>query len=557
MAALSRERPDQVEAEEWLQPSLGTDHFMSPTERQEVFSIVAAVAGLTMLVLIVACLNLSNLMLARAVARVRETSIRSALGANRWQAMRHLALEGAILSATGGTAGLLLGIAATSVLAALTDLPVPIDVTPDWRTTLACLGTVALAAATIGALPAWKVARRDLALAARDGGERASQGLQSTRLRSWLVAGQVAGCGVLLVFAGHMQGGLDRLLTRDVGFSFEQVAVMDASLAEYGLGAAAGRSYWSSVLEIVRAHPEVEQAALVDNAPLGPARNESHWASAPGLSISRHAVEPEFFSLMRIPILLGRTFRPGDDPAAVVVISETVGIRMYGQRDVIGREFPRDDGAVRRRIIGVARDAHLHEPNATNAGEQYTLLSPDEAGSALLLVRAKSDAARVLGPMRQASRSVAAEIAPATRLMRADFAQTILAPRVARSVAAAIAVLALFMAALGIAGLISYVARLRTKEMGIRMALGASTGAILRALLGRTGAVALIGAVLGLAGGWATGHVFAGDPFYLKPLDVLPYASATLTLCLSASAAALLPAIQVLRTDPLRALRVA
>jgi ABC-type antimicrobial peptide transport system permease subunit len=140
--------------------------------------------------------------------------------------------------------------------------------------------------------------------------------------------------------------------------------------------------------------------------------------------------------------------------------------------------------------------------------------------------------------------------------MRADFAQTVRVPSIVQSIAAMIALLAVLLAAFGMSGLVSYVASLRAKEIGIRLALGASVGAIVQTLLGRTAIVATFGAILGLGGGWAAGQLFAGDPFYLEALDASPYAGAALVLGLSVTAAVLWPAIRLLRSDPLKALRV-
>jgi len=554
LAELSRDRPNDVRQGEWLEPLLASTRFMGPSERREALSLGIAAGSLTVLVLLIAALNLGNLMLARAISRVREMSIRSALGASRWRSLRYLVLEGGLVAAAGGVTGLGLGLVAAQVLASLSGAPRHVDLMPDWRTALVGGGAIALAALVVSLPAAWRVGRRDLALAVRDGGDRATAGLHSVRLRSLVIACQLAGCGVLLVFAGQMLQGLDRLRSTGLGFDFEDVAVLDPALAEHGMTPEAAFAYWADVRARVEANPGVASTALVTHAPLGSARSTLSYAGVPRLNVHTLSVEPVFFSMMRIPILSGRGFAPGDAPGTVTIVSRTVATRMYGRADVVGEPFPR--GGSESVIVGVADDAHLFTPGAPNMGEAYGLLSPSSAANAVLLARARTDAARFPGLMRQASRAAAPHLSPETRLLRDDFAGLLQGPRLASSVAGLTAFLALALACLGITGVVSYVANRRTKEIGIRLALGATSASAVRTLLRGSAAAGVAGATLGLGGGWLVGRLFAGDPLYLEPLNLSPYVAAVVILALSACAAAIWPAIRLLRADPLKALRL-
>lgn len=553
LADLSRERPDQVRPDEWLEPLQASLRFMDASERRQVAGIVLVASALTLLVLLVAALDLGNLMLARAVTRVRELGVRSALGASRLRVMRYLMLDGILICVAGGAAGLVLSLVVMRSLVVLAALPRSLDLMPDWRTALVCFGGIALAALVVTVPAAWRVGRRDLALAVRDGGDRATSGLDSVRLRSVLTASQLAGCAILLVFAGQLARGLDRLSAGEIGFDYENVAVLDPSLPVFGLTPAAAFGYWADVRARVTASPEVEMAALVTNAPLGQMRSTSIYVSTPHLIVATLTVEPDFFDLMRIPIVAGRGFRPDDEPGTVAIVSRKVALETYGRLDVAGDRFPRDGGD--RTIVGVAGDARLFMPNATGMGEAYGLLSTSAAADAVLLVRARIEVTRLPALMRRASRDALPHVTPVVRLMRMDFAERAQPVRVASAVAASIALLALALACIGVAGIVSFVASRRVKEIGIRLALGASSLAAVRAIVGGAVVTAALGALPGLGVGWLVGHLLAGEPFYAEPMDAWPYAAAALALLLAAGSAAAWPAWRLLRADPTRALR--
>ena len=212
-------------------------------------------------------------------------------------------------------------------------------------------------------------------------------------------------------------------------------------------------------------------------------------------------VDVAFFSTMRIPILAGRTFDPHEDRDAAVIISRRGALAMYGTLDVLGLGFPK--GEQNRKIVGIAGDARLFSIQASDMAELYQPLLPQHAGA--MLIRATADPARLVAPLRSAARAADARVVPEVRLMRDDFERALKVPRLASSIAGLTGILALGLACVGIFGIVSHSASLRTKEIGIRMALGANGESIVRTLLRHTLWSGGLGMSLGLAGGWPAG----------------------------------------------------
>jgi putative ABC transport system permease protein len=299
------------------------------------------------------------------------------------------------------------------------------------------------------------------------------------------------------------------------------------------------------------AQPETDQTTLVTAAPLGDGVSATRYAVAPQIWFRATNVDANFFSTLRIPIVAGRAFEPGDDEKNAVMVSKRGALEMFGTLDVVGRGFQK--GRTSPKVVGVAADARLSNIQATDMAELYWPLRPGQANA--MIVRAKTDPSRLLVPLRDAARVADERVLPAVRLMRDDFERELRTPRLASGVAAVTALLALGLACVGIFGVVSYGVGLRTKEIGIRLALGADAGSILRALLRYTLWSGAVGVLVGLAGGWPAGRTFAGAPFYLQHLDLAAYASVGVIFVVTGIIAAFVPAWRALRRDPLQALR--
>jgi predicted permease len=551
MASLAAE--GLIEPGMWLQPLLAKSNFMRDDERREVMAVLSLMATLTSLVLVVAAANLGNLVMSRATGRVRELGVRMALGARRTRIVRQLVVEAAPLVLLGAIGSLAFASAATAAVASLAQFPPYVDFRIDWRTIAVALAMASVALIVVGLLPAWKVAQQQLIEAIKDGGQHVSRVLDRTLMRRMLIGAQVAGSCLLLIVAGMMVRSVQRVVAGNPGFDYERAAVLSVPLARYGIETGAAQTYWSAVKDRVLAHPEAEHAALVTAAPLGGRVFETIYDNMGGVSVLTQAVDPEYFDTMKIALVRGRLFAAGE--AGSVVVSRKLALSMYGSLDVLGRAFPNAQNArPEGTIVGVAADAHSIKVNATNVTEMYKALAVDDYSDVTLVARARSDAGRLLPVLREAA-IADPRVIPEARLMRDDFDRRMSGPRTAGAIASGIGVLTLLLACLGIFGMVSYGVALRTKEIGIRIAVGAShpalLGAIVRQILTPIGA----GVVAGLAAALPIGRAMSGDPFYVQPTDPFAFAAALTIFVLTATIAALIPALAVLRGNPIDALR--
>jgi predicted permease len=551
MQAIATQRPD-VKSDEWLEPLLARDNFMRPSERIGVLTVVSLMGGLTGLVLIVVAANLGNLVMSRATGRVRELGVRMALGARRSRIVRQLVIEMVPLAALGAAGSLAFASATSTVIAALGGFPPYLDFSIEWPAVVVAVALGLVSLVVVGLLPAWKVAQQHLIDAIKDGGQHVSRTLDRSRLRRVMVASQVAGSCLLLIVAGMMIRSVQRAVDSSTTFDYGRAAVLSIPLDRYGIKGDAARSYWYQVRERVRGNPEVDEAAIVTAAPLGGRRFQTSYDDTPGIDTFSQAVDPEYFAAMRIPLIAGRLFGPGD--AGTAIVSRRLALEMYGTLDVLGRGFPKSATKAEATIIGVAGDAHSIKIGANNVVELYVPLKPADFSEVFLVARARSDADRLLPVLREAA-TIDARIMPTARAMRDDFDREMQAPRIASAIAGSIGVVTLALACLGIFGVVSYGVALRTKEIGIRVALGAQQPVLLRAIVRQVLTPVGIGAVIGLVLAIPTGMVLRGEPFYLELGDPIALASALAIFGGAGAVAALWPAYQVLKRNPVDALR--
>lgn len=550
---LARIRPAEFAADEILQPYSGRDRFRGPRDRAELRTIAALAGGVTLLVLIVACANLSNLVLSQAISRVREFSLCAALGATRWRIFRQQLVESALVAGLAAVAGLVAGHGVARLVAARMPLPTYVDLTPDWRVALATCAIAFLVTAAVGAVPAWIVARRDLVTVIKDGGHQMSAGIARGRFSLFSIASQAAGCCVLLVVAGTTARGLQRVLEGSFGFEFDHVAVLDASLPRYGIDGERARAFWDETRRALEGTPDLEQLALSSTPPIASSANRSIYNAAPRLSVTQTTVEPEFFALLGIPILTGRNFDARDSPGAVAMVSRRLAVEMYGTPNAVGKGFP--PSKPERTIVGITADASLVNVSGTNVAELYVPVGPRDYGRMVLLARARGNPARLLIPLRDAARAADARVLPRTSLPTAQLAERVQGRRVAAVAASLAGVLALLLACLGIFGVVASDATVRAQEIGIRRALGARHASIVALCLRQLVIPVGLGMVLGIVAGVAGARVLEGEPFYLPALGAALPLTALTVFVLTAVVAAVMPALGALRLDPLVALR--
>jgi predicted permease len=552
MASFHREHPGHFGADDWLEPAMATHNFTEPAERLGFIGVASTIGLLTVMVLIVAAANLGNLVMSRATSRARELGMRVALGARRSRIVRQLVIEALPLGVIGAAGGLVLCMGGTRTIAALGQAPPYLDFTPDRTAIGLALVLAVLALAVVAALPAWKVAKQDLTDAIKDGGQQVSMRLDRARVRSLMLAAQVGGSCLILIVSAMMVRSLQNALTADPGFTYEQSAILQAGLAQAGLKGDAARSFWMSVRERAVAQPDTHTVALALSPPFVGRGGATRYPDAPQLRVSANHVDAEYFSLLDIPIVAGRTFASGDDPATTVIISRRLAEAMYGSADVLGRGFPRSDP--RDTIVGIAGDTSSVRPGDTGVADLYRPLSDDDYDRVILLARARTNTTALLSALREAAHADPRVFA-AARLLRDDFDRRLSSVRIASSIGASIGVLTLLLACIGIFGVVSYGVTLRSKEVGIHLALGANRRSILRVVTRNVTRPVWTGMVVGTLAALPIGFALAKSPLQLAFADPISYASALLVLTAAAGMAALMPAVRALRRDPIRALR--
>lgn len=540
-------RPGEPWTSIWLEANFATERFMPANERRRGLQLAWTISGLTLLVLLIACANLSNLVFSRALGRLRELSVRAALGASRMRIARQLLAECLLLACAGAFVGIGVSYAAAHAITAAAPIALGFDFRMDGSMLFGVFSLVLVSMLAVGLIPVARVCRRDLAGFMKDGNQQVSAGLQRTRIRQVLVAGQLAGSCLLLIVAGLMLERLWTTMHLGPGYEVRNLAIVNPLLYRMGASAPEPSSYWERVKNAAAAIPGVERVVLTDAPPLK-AGNTSGWSELPGLRVIQARVEPNFFDVMGIPLLSGRTFDPSDAQNAIVV-SRKIALALFGTVDVAGKHF------INQPIVGVASDAKLGNLQNPAIAEMYSAMQPAGMQYAVLLVRTKVDSAGLLPALRQTAATPGSGIFADVHRVETDLDQVIAPVQFASMLGVFVALLALILACLGVFGVVAYSVRLRTKEIGIRIALGSPRADILMLLTRQALWPGGFGIVLGSAGAWYVTKLLVGAPFYLQATPPGIFAAAVAVLLVAAFIVALTPALGALRRDPLEALR--
>jgi predicted permease len=540
------------------------DRFVG-SARQPLLLLLAAV----LLVLLIACANVANLMLARGAARAREIAVRAALGAARSRLVGQLLIESAVLALVGATAGVVLSVWLLDVL--LAAAPEAIRHLSDVRLDRAVLGfaagLTALTTILFGLVPALQSTRGKLVDALKEGGN-ATAGPSRGRLRRGLVVGQFALSLMLLLGAGLLLRSFAEVLRVRPGFDASGVlaAQVTPGGSRYETPDAQQR-YWTEVVRRVNAIPGVEAAGAITAAPLAGLGDWSYVIEGqepnpgePGPDDELRQVTPGYFRAMRIPIHQGRDVSEADDARAplVLFVNEAWVRRFFPGQDVIGRRIKLGNSSGQpRAIAGVVGDSHdlgLDAPTPPMLFVPEAQLPTDRM---TLMVRAASGRP---GALAASVREALAEIdsgQPADWV--APFEERIagaLAPRrFPLQLLGAFAALAVVLSALGIYGVTAYGVAQRTKEIGVRLAIGATDRAVLRMVMSGAMRLAAIGVAIGLAGALIGARVLSSQLYGVGARDPITYAGMSLLLALVAVAASWFPARRATRVDPMVALR--
>jgi putative ABC transport system permease protein len=533
--------------------------------------------GAVALVLLIACVNVANLMLGRATARWKEMSLRSALGASRWSLVRLLLVESALLAVIGGSLGLMLASYGVDTLKAINPAAIPTyeKITIDGYVIAFTLLISLLAVALFGLAPAWQATKTDLNQALRENSRSATGARRLKLMRGALVVAEISLSLVLLVSAGLLLESLSKLLNVNPGFRTENIATCSINLprAKYPEDRRQAEFY-RRALQQARAIPGVESAGLVTALPFSGSRGHSPFSidgrTAPqsnGPSADRHQVAPGYFAAMGIPLLAGRDFTDADDmehPGAAI-INETAAKRFWPNENPIGKRItigmPQEvklyGKAVSREIIGVVGNVKHEQLKDDFQPEMYIPAWQLPTLNMTLIVRGKAPAESLISGIRRAVQSVDSE-QPIRRaqLMETAIASTVAPQRMVAVLLSIFAGLALALALIGIYGVMSYMVAQRTQEIGVRMALGAQSRDVLKLILRQGMTLALIGVGLGLPVSVALTRLMKGLLYGVSPNDPLTFAGIALLLTCVATLAALIPARRATKVDPMVALRV-
>jgi putative ABC transport system permease protein len=540
----------------------------------EVRSMLFILLGAVGFVLLIACTNVANLMLARATQRDREIAIRAAVGASRLRLIRQLLTESLLLSIVGGLAGLLVSIWAVAVFVKLSpgDIPRLNEASVDFRLLGFTLLVSLLTGLGFGLLPAFQATRTNLNTSLKEGGTKASEGRQRRGARNILVVTEIALAQVLLVGAALLAISYVRVTEINPGFNPERVLTAKIAPSNKKYPDAKSRStFYTTVLERLESLPGVESAGMVMNLPLtGSSMNRGFRVEGrpepkadENVTMDFQIVSPNYFSTLEIPVKRGRGLNATDNETSerVVVINETMARQYWPNEDPIGKrmgigESTKDTSW--RTIVGVVSDnrhASLSEPAAPTAFIAYRqdLESWPRMG---FVIKAKTDAASLSSAVRKELAEIdraqpVYAIEPMENLLRTSVAQR----RFIMLLLGSLSAIALALAMVGIYGVISFSVSERTQEIGIRMALGARAADVVRMVLGQGMRVALIGIVIGLGAAFALTRLLSSMLFEVSATDPRTFSIVAALLGSVAFFACYLPARRATKVDPLVALR--
>lgn len=537
--------------------------------RQARFLLFALV-GAAMCVLLIACANLANLLLARSVVRRKELAVRTALGAGRERLVRQLFTESLFLVVLGGTLGILLAIAVTPLLAQLVPTTLPIAEAPsmDLRVLIFAALATAFTGIGFGVIPALRISR-DTDVKGLHEGSRGGIGGRRERLRSALIIGEVTASVVLLISSGLLLHALWRIQTTNPGFRTENVLTLRTWLPLPKYETAARRTaFYSRVLLETRALPNVTNAAYISFLPMlmrGGIRSVTIpgrvWEPGETHNVSMRFTTDGFFDTMRIPMIQGRDVMDSDtlESNPVVIVSQSFVPEYFPGQSPLGRKVGVQ--GQERTIVGVVGDIRVrgleqdsepqvYLPQKQQADRESTFYVPKD-----LVIRSEN-AAALIPALRQIVRNADPDQPISDIQMLSEIVDGETAPRSTQlRVIGAFAVIAVLLAGIGIHGLLSYAVSQRTQEFGVRIALGAQRGAILKLVLREGILLAVSGIFVGVAVAYVAGRAMEALLAGVKPADPGTFVIAIVLSFVMTIAGSLFPALRALRVDPTTAIR--
>ncbi|HEV7217805.1 MAG TPA: ABC transporter permease [Terriglobales bacterium] len=527
---LRKQHPKDIWDQEFIKADPG-GHFQ--VMKPEVYVAMALVGTLTLLILAVACANLGGLLLARGVTREHEIGIRVAIGASRQRIFRQLFTESLLLALLGSAAAFAMGYVVLRTMLVMIGAPAWQSAAPDWRVCLFAVGMALAAAIFFGLAPALQTAR---------------QRQRKKIARQLLVGAQVAASCVLLIVAGLLVRATQHVLYTDPGFGYEQVSSIDPGLASHSYTPIAARAYMDQFESRLRALPGVTSVSLSSMSPLGHENVSTTTADIGGKAVTIYPswVDADFFCTMDIPLLHGRNLLPGENNA--VILSESLARKQFPGQDPVGKRFWEKD------VVGVAANARTMAMNDGDAMEMYQAAQTTDMPSMVVLVKTVGPPEGLPPMAKSIAESIDPKLFPYIRLLKSDFQWNVQQVEHAAMAVSLLGIAAVLLAAIGLLGLVAYTVSERTKEIAIRIALGARPGHVLFAILRQFVWSVAVGLLAGLVGTAVLSQVLRRVLFGVSNLDSRSYLGAIGILLVVATVAALWPARRALRVNPMRAL---
>ncbi|MBA2306106.1 MAG: ABC transporter permease [Acidobacteria bacterium] len=537
------------------------DHLIGASTKSWMLMLLGAVA----IVLLIACANVANLLLARASSREREVGIRAALGAGRWRLVRQLMVESLVLSIAGTALSIVLAWWAVQLLRTSMPEGVPrvTAIALDLRVLSAAAGLAVLTGLLFGIVPALQLSRPDLTTALKDG-SRGSVGAGRQRLRSALVVVEVALAVVLLVGAALFIGSFVTLMRIEPGFSTEHVLTAQlAPRSTPGAPPVDQSAAYAQIVERVRQIPGVMHASFLSGGMPLSGSMSSTTVTIPGKKVetdkggvSVRRVTPEYHAALKIPLESGRLFNDTDRAGAphVVVVSNGFVKKYFPDASPLGQTIRSNDAE--RTIVGVVGDVYQVSLETEPIAEIYLPMPQIRTGAADLAVRTSGNPYDVLPAIRAATLAVLPDVPLRNvRTLEEVYSRRIAQRKLNMLLLGLFGLLGLVISAVGIYGVMAYVVAQRTREIGVRMALGATRGNVVGMVLKNAGLLVATGLVLGGAGAWCLRSTAERFLFRMDASDPRAFVAAILALSLAALIASVIPARRAATVDPMVALR--
>ncbi|HMD33098.1 MAG TPA: ABC transporter permease [Candidatus Acidoferrales bacterium] len=544
---------------------------LTPQEAGDSLPVAVVLLLAVALVLLIACANVANVHLARGVSRQKELGIRTSLGGSRARLIQQLVVESMVQSAIAGAAGLLIAWWCAGLALAVAHPPgaraLSLDISPDWRVALYLVGVSLLSGMLAGWLPALNVSRQNPLSAMREE-SGAQTWRRGARLRHTLMVGQVAISIFLLVASGMLARALSKARGLELGFDATHVAVLSPDLRLHGYDLVRATDFYRRISERVGARPDVSSMALAHIVPLGNdfaqtgimAEGREPAAGQPAPAVNFNVVSPEYFETLGITLVRGRSFTPGEVAAGthVAVVSDALARQLWPGEDALGKHLRQGRKSPLYEVVGVAHNTrnvylwsgalpYLYLPPLPENLDQYSDLS--------LVIRSTGDPAMLVSALPGIVREMDAGVTSKSHALGENLAFWLWPSRIGAVLAGTLGLLALLFASLGIAGVTALAVRQRTREIGIRMALGAPPATVVRLMLFQTGRLVAIGAAAGLIAAAVAARALAPFLYGLTAVDGIAFAGSAVLLAAATLAACYLPARRAATVDPMIALR--